>query len=213
MRRFRNAVLGLFTVLLLSSCAAVSQVGDLAAKPLEYVGLIESSKEEAEAAAQAAKNQKDALQRAAIRKVELSLSAGANLNANEDGVGLALVVRVYGLKDATAFQQLPLESFSSPEREAEALGADVVTTRELVITPGQKLQSQQQIDPEVNAIGVVALFREPAVHRWRLVFELKQAAREGIVLGANACALSATAGLSGADPEGLSWRLLPARCP
>ena len=83
----------------------------------------------------------------------------------------------------------------------------------LVLTPEQRLQSLQVIHPEVNVLGVVALFRKPAERRWRLVFDLQQAAREGIVLGANACALSVTSGLNGLDGAGLPWRLLSTRCP
>jgi len=203
----------LIAAALLSSCAAASKVSELAAKPLEYVGLIETSKEEAEAAAQAAKNRKAVLQRAAIRSVDLTISGGSNLNASEQGEGLALVLRFYALRDATAFQQAPFETFTNAERESEALAADLVTVRELVLTPEQQLQSRQEIAAEVNVLGLVALFRQPAARRWRLVLDLKQAAREGIVLGANACALSVTAGLTGLDADGLPWRLLPARCP
>lgn len=198
---------------LLPACAAVNTVGALAAKPLEYVGLLESSGEEAQAAAQAAEHRKAAIQRAAIRNVNLAVTGGPNLNVDEEGNGLALVLRFYALRDATAFQQAPFETFADENRAAEVLGADVVTVRELVLTPEQRLQSLQAIHPEVNVLGVVALFRKPAESRWRLVFDLQQAAREGIVLGANACALSVTSGLNGLDGAGLPWRLLPARCP
>lgn len=198
---------------MLSACAAASKAGDLAAKPLEYLGLIESSEEEAEASARVTKNRKDASQRAAIRHVDFAVSAGSNLNASESNAGLALVVRIYLLRDATAFQQAPFETFTNEEREAAVLGADVVSVRELILTPEQKLQTRQEVTTEVNSLGIVGLFRAPAVHRWRLLFDLKQAAREGVVLGANACALSVTAGLTGLDPEGQPWRLLPPRCP
>lgn len=205
----------------LSACAAAAtKIGDLAAAPLEYVGLIQSSADEGQTAAdtakenaQFAKDKKEAVRRAAIRKVNVSFAAGPNLNANSSGQGLSLVVRVYTLRSSVAFAQAPYETFTNPEREAEAFGEDVVKSREVVLTPGQQVLSPQDIGPEVNAVAIVALFRSPAANRWRVVFNLKEAARDGIVVGANACALSVTSGVSGNDADGRPWPLLPARCP
>lgn len=197
----------------LTACAAAAKVGNLAAAPLEYVGLIQSSAEEGQAAVGTAKQTKNSLKRSTIRKVDISFSAGANLNAGGDRQGLSLVARIYTLRNTVAFSQAPYETFTNPAREAEAFGDDVVLSRDVVLTPGQQILAPQDIGAEVNAVAIVALFRNPAANRWRVVFNLKEAARDGIVVGANACALTVTSGISGNDADGRPWPLLPARCP
>lgn len=208
-----RGIVWLAVVVGLSACATASRIGDLASAPLEYVGLMKSSADDAKDTAQQAKDAKEAAQRAAIRNVKLSLFAGQNLNTDASGQSLALVVRIYTLRDAVALQQAPYPTFTSPERETAALGSDIIKSREVVLIPGQRIDATQDIGPDVNAIAVVALFHDPAPSRWRLVFNLKEAAKEGIVIGANACALTVTSGLSGSDAEGRPLQLLPPQCP
>ncbi len=82
-----------------------------------------------------------------------------------------------------------------------------------MLTPGQRIDTVQDIAADVNAVAIVALFRNPEPLRWRLVFDLKDAAKEGIIIGANACALTVTSGLNGTDGAGRPLKLLPPNGP
>jgi len=136
-----------------------------------------------------------------LRSVPLRVHAGQVLNTDPSGQSLALVARVYRLRDAEAFLQTPYEAFGDPAREASAIGRDLVSVREVVLKPGGRHESTQNLDADVQYIGVVGLFRSPAEHRWRFVFDARESAG-GIVLGAHGCALSVSEGrVVGTSPE------------
>lgn len=140
------------------------------------------------------------------RKVALHLDAAARLNVDARGRPLALLVRIYKLRQRGAFEQAPYAAFLNPQAEREALGADLLEASELTLVPGQRLDLDPLLSREAGYLGVVALFRAPARQAWRAVFAAPEAERAGITLGLHACALSvgAGAGASGAAPPPLS---------
>jgi type VI secretion system protein VasD len=146
-------------------------------------------------------------------KVTVRLHAGDVLNTNADGRSLSVVARIYKLRDRTAFEQASYDAL----QEARAANApsewarDVVETKEIVLTPGQKFEVVETVPPEATYVAVVALFRSPAPQRWRFVFDTKSAAQTGLTLGLHACALSVAAGQPiGAAPDAM--RLAGVRC-
>ncbi|MBY4897520.1 type VI secretion system lipoprotein TssJ [Cupriavidus sp. AU9028] len=128
------------------------------------------------------------------RDIPLRLYAGANLNAANDRKPAALVVRVYKLKEATAFQQAAFDVFVDPAREKQVLGAELVNVREITLIPGQRYEVMEKVAREAGAIGVVALFRSPAPQRWKFAFDAQQGEKSGITIGLHACAMTLTAG-------------------
>jgi type VI secretion system protein VasD len=146
--------------------------------------------------------------------VTLRVHAGEVLNTDGSGRSLALVARVYKLKAAEAFLKTPYEAFQGDTARHKELpfGQDVLDVREVVLTPGQKLEGIEKLGLDAKAIAVVALFRAPAGQRWRFVFDTKAAASTGITLGVHACALSVAQGQPlDTPPENL--RLAGVRCP
>lgn len=146
--------------------------------------------------------------------VTLRVHAGEVLNTDPQGRSLALVARVYKLRATSAFLQTPYEAFQGDAARYKDLpfGQDVIDVREIVLTPGQKLEGIEKFGLDVKAVAVVALFRAPAERRWRFVFDTKAAATSGITLGVHACALSVAQGQPlEAAPETL--RLAGVRCP
>lgn len=146
------------------------------------------------------------------RRVALRLHAGEVLNTDAAGRSLPVVARVYKLRGAAAFQQLPHEAFLAavPER-GSALAQDVVEVRELVLAPGQRHEVVETLPAEATHLAVVALFRAPAPQRWRFVFEAQAAATSGVTLGVHGCALSVAEGQAlDALPE--NTRLAGVRC-
>jgi len=129
------------------------------------------------------------------RKVALRLHAAKRLNLDPRGQPLALLVRVYKLRQRTAFDQAPYSAFLSPQAEREALGADLLDVRELTLVPGQQLELDEKLAREAGWLGVVALFHSPRPQGWRLAFAAPEAEQSGVTIGLHACAMSAnTAG-------------------
>ena len=127
-------------------------------------------------------------------EVALKIHAGERLNASGNGQPHSLVLRVYALRSAERLKTLPYAQLSAPETDREPLGEDLVATRELVLIPGKSYELAFKVAGEASAIGVTGLFRAPYADRWKLAFDARKSAASGIVIGAHACALTASAG-------------------
>ena len=124
------------------------------------------------------------------RTVSIRLHAGQRLNTDPQGRPLALVARIYKLRQKTTFEQAPYDSFLDAEKEKQVLGADLMEVKEVLLVPGQRYEVQEKVSKEAYFIGVVALFRAPAPQRWRATFGAAEAERSGITVGLHACAIS-----------------------
>lgn len=146
------------------------------------------------------------------RNVPLRIHAGANLNADAGGRPLALVMRVYKLRQAASFSAAPYHTFLDPVREKEAFGTDLIEVREITLTPGQRFETLEKVSKEADYIGVVALFHTPAPQRWRMSFRADKAEKEGLTLGMHACAITVGSGNRSASLEIDLHFLSSARC-
>jgi len=136
------------------------------------------------------------------RKVNWRVSASDSLNADDEGHGLALVLRLYKLRSPDAFLQASYDTFGDPAKEKAALNDDLIGAREVLLVPGQHYEALEKLAREARFIGVVALYRQPAEGRWRYAFNAASAARTGLTIGALACALTVQVG----EPLGVSAR-------
>jgi type VI secretion system protein VasD len=127
------------------------------------------------------------------RSVAVRLHAAKRLNVDARGQPLALLVRVYKLRQRTAFEQAPYAAFLSPQAERETLGADLLEVKELTLVPGQQLELNEKLSREAGWLGVVALFHAPLAQGWRLAFAAPEAEQAGVTIGLHACAMSAGA--------------------
>lgn len=184
------------TALMLVACSSASRLVDA---PLEAIGLAKPVPQTAAAPP--------------VHRVRLRIEAAANLNADDQGRGLALVARLYQLKNATRFAQLPYESFANAEADQAGWQDDVVSSRELILTPGQRVESLEVLAADTRHLGIVTLFRQPAPYRWRFVLDAAAAEQNGVLIGAHACAMTITAGLVGTDGAGRTLDRLPPACP
>jgi type VI secretion system protein VasD len=124
------------------------------------------------------------------RSVAVRLHAAKRLNVDARGQSLALLVRVYKLRQRTAFEQAPYAAFLSPQAEREALGADLVEVKELTLVPGQQLELNEKLSRDAGWLGVVALFHAPLPQGWRLAVAAADAEQAGVTIGLHACAMS-----------------------
>jgi type VI secretion system protein VasD len=125
------------------------------------------------------------------RNVVMHLHAAPRLNVDARGQSLALLVRIYKLRQRGAFDQAPYAAFLSPQAEREALGADLVEAREVTLVPGQRLDISDRVARDTPWLGVVALFHAPVGNSWRVVIPAADAEGTGVTVGLHACALSA----------------------
>jgi type VI secretion system protein VasD len=136
----------------------------------------------------------------APRQVAIDIQAAPKLNTNKKGQPLALVARIYKLRQRAAFDQAPFDAFMTPAREKETLGADLLEVKEITLIPGQQYKVTEKVSQEAGFVGVVALFHNPAAQRWRAAFPAAEVEKSGLALGAHACSLTTPAASS------------PARC-
>jgi len=128
------------------------------------------------------------------KMVPLRIHAGTNLNSDDEGHGFAVVTRIYKLRDAGAFMSAPQTVFGNPAREREAMADSLLEVREIVLTPGQRLESSERMTSEMAYLGIVVLFRSPAPERWRVAFAQTDVERNGVTIGAHGCAISVAEG-------------------
>lgn len=124
------------------------------------------------------------------RNVQIKLHAANTLNSGNGGPPLALVARIYKLRQADAFERVPYGGFVSAHTEREALGADLLEVKEVLLIPGQRYEVTEKVSREAAYIGVVALFRAPDSQRWRATFPAAEAEKSGITIGLYACSLT-----------------------
>lgn len=178
---------------LLGGCAAgVSAIGAVASSALQTVGM---GKPPVPASQQPP------------RDIKITLAAASNLNAGNGREPFALVVRLYALKDATSFQQAPLDTFTDPDKEKSTLGADLIGVHEITLIPGQHYSATEKVSREAQAFGVVALFQDPAQQRWKFAFDPVKSEKSGIIIGLHSCAMTVTDGT--VIPKQQSWSTQP----
>lgn len=131
-------------------------------------------------------------------KIPLRIHASDQLNSGNGNRPLSLVVKIYKLKSHEAVMSAPYKAFTDKPFEH----ADVVSSKELVLLPGQRYEVEETLAKNVSHLAVVALFKSPEENRWRFVFDVSGSAKEGVTLGAHQCALSVTQGETvGSPPE------------
>lgn len=133
------------------------------------------------------------------RTIAIRMHASKTLNTDAAGRPLALVAKIYKLRQRSAFEQAPYAAFLDPRREHEVFGADLIEVKEVVLVPGQRYEVLEKVTREAGYVGVVALFNSPAPGRWRIAFSAPAAEQSGLVIGAHGCALSVGVGVGAAQ--------------
>lgn len=184
-----------------TATSAVSVLGSVANSALEAAGLKKPEAPEVP----------DALK--VPRNVAVKLHASEVLNVDAAGRPLAVIAKIYKLKQNTAFSQATYDTFLNPQKEKVTLGSDLLEVREISLIPGQRYEVTEKVSYEAGYIGVVALFRNPAPARWKIDFPAAQAEKSGIVIGVHACALTVGVGATSTDSQSKNPMLAPVRCP
>ena len=141
-------------------------------------------------------------------EIDLSIHAAPNLNTNEN-TGTAAVTRIYYLKTLDAWSNLNMEQMINQDN---ALGTSLIESREIILMPNRQYTNVEKVPKEANYIGISTFFHAAPPQRWKYAFDVKEARKSGLVLGAHACALTVQTGepilppgLSQHDPKSLAF--------
>lgn len=97
--------------------------------------------------------------------VDFDISSTANLNMEQNGHPLPVVVRLYQLSDSKNFENA---SFSQMwKNDIATLGDSALTRQEVVIAPGATKTVELPKNDLAKYVGVVALFHHPERDKWR----------------------------------------------
>lgn len=100
-----------------------------------------------------------------VTKLNLTLTASDQLNPDLHGRASPVVIRLFELKHAAAFENA--DFFSLYERAKESLAPDMVATEELELRPGETVQLKLSVQEGSRYIGVIAAYRDLRETRWR----------------------------------------------
>nr|WP_322015177.1 type VI secretion system lipoprotein TssJ [Paraburkholderia sp. J12] len=105
--------------------------------------------------------------------LRLRLVAADNVNPNEWGTAAPILVRVYELKSATAFENA--DFFTLQNDDKKILGDDVLAVDEMILRPGDIREIARKSNTATTAIGVLAGYRDLGKSVWRAVYRLPAA--------------------------------------
>jgi type VI secretion system protein VasD len=96
-----------------------------------------------------------------------TIQASAEVNPSPSKRPSPLLVRVYELKSAAAFNASDFMSLY--QRDQAQLAADLVAKEEFVLSPGETKTFAKTLAPDTRFIGVVAAYRDVEHAKWRSV--------------------------------------------
>jgi type VI secretion system protein VasD len=113
-----------------------------------------------------------------IHYAKAKIAAASFLNPNVYRQASPVVVTIYQLKSATAFEQANF--FELTQNPQDALGSDFIDKEEIEVQPGQQQRLKIALLPTVHYLGVVAAFRNMDMSQWRQVKAIKSERDIGI---------------------------------
>ena len=108
-----------------------------------------------------------------------AITAAAQLNPTAAKRPSPIVLRVYELKSAAAFN-------------TAALGAEMIAREEMTLRPGETKPIQKVLSPDTKFIGVMAAYRDLERATWRAVVAVQPNQAQKLTISANELAVSAT---------------------
>ena len=117
------------------------------------------------------------------------LQASANVNPSVSKRPSPLLVRVYELKSATAFNNA--DFISLYQRDQAELGVEMVGREEVTLNPGDSRPISKMSAPETRFVGVFAAYRDLDHAKWRGVLAIQPGQKQRIVITADELSITA----------------------
>lgn len=125
--------------------------------------------------------------------VTLNIQGAADQNPDPTGRPSPVALSVFFLKATAKFERADV--FALTERERDTLGADSAGSEQFVIGPGERRTVTRETQQGVQAIGIVALFRDvDSGARWRAVQTIPPTGASTINVRLGRNTVTATAG-------------------
>ncbi|MBV1921387.1 MAG: type VI secretion system lipoprotein TssJ [Pseudomonadales bacterium] len=106
-----------------------------------------------------------------LTKVDLRLVAGGDLNPDDSGRPSPLVIRLLELKNVAGFENS--DFFSLYSHEEETLGADLISSEEIELKPGDVQDIKFALKPDTRYIAILAAYRQLDESSWRMVLPVQ----------------------------------------
>ncbi|WGS46072.1 type VI secretion system lipoprotein TssJ [Burkholderia sp. JSH-S8] len=100
--------------------------------------------------------------------LRLRVVASEQVNADERDRAAPIMVRIYELKSATAFENADYFTLQNDDRKV--LGDDALVVDEFILRPGDTREIRRKSNPSTTAIGVLAGYRLLGQSVWRDVY-------------------------------------------
>lgn len=100
-------------------------------------------------------------------EIKLQGEAAPQINRDNAGKSLSLVLHLYQLKSADEFTRRTFDTFASGRPSAELLGNTLISQSEFVMLPGQQSSLPVTLQTETQFIAIVGFFRKPDPQFWR----------------------------------------------
>lgn len=122
-------------------------------------------------------------------EIDGTIKAAATLNPSISKRPSPLLVRVYELKTASAFNNADFVSLY--QRDQTELGADLVAREEFVINPSESKPIRRLAAPETRFIGVIGAYRDLEHAKWRAIVALQPGQKQTLTISADELAITA----------------------
>lgn len=124
-----------------------------------------------------------------VTEVTGVVQAAMNVNPNVKKRPSPLLVRVYGLKSITTFNNADFVSLY--QRDQAELGTEMVEREEIILNPGDSRPINKLIAPEMRFVGVFAAYRNLDHAKWRAVVAIQPGQKQRILVNAEELSVSA----------------------
>jgi type VI secretion system protein VasD len=98
-------------------------------------------------------------------KLKLTVTVSPDVNPDAQNRPSPIVVRIYQLKEDTAFKGA--DYFALYDKEQATLAATLVSREELELAPAERNTADYAVSPDTRFIGVAAAYRDIRNAEWR----------------------------------------------
>ncbi|SAK88490.1 lipoprotein [Caballeronia calidae] len=103
-------------------------------------------------------------------KLDMSIVASSGVNPDDQKRAAPIVVRVYELKDADAFNQA--DFYSLQDKDKTVLNDDLVQRDQFQLRPGEQKSIRRSTNSAASVLGVLAAYRDLPNSVWRATWPL-----------------------------------------
>ncbi|POA17575.1 type VI secretion system lipoprotein TssJ [Pseudomonas sp. FW300-N1A1] len=111
-------------------------------------------------------------------KIILTSDGGNQLNPDESGKPLSVVIRVYQLTSLERFASIDTDTLWDDPKKA--LGNTLIENREITLLPGMGQIDQWPLNKAAGYVGVAAFFRSDENSRWKVAFDADSLRKDSI---------------------------------